>query len=885
MGWWARAESTWRALRRGAELDAGMHDEMRFHIDMETERLVRERGLSQREAFRQARIAFGGLEQHKEEARDVRGLQWLGAVSLDARLAVRMLVKHRGLTLVGGFAMAVAIAIGAGFFEIVTEVLEPGLPVPEGARMVSVQIATSTPGSAERRVLHYFASWRRQLKSFEQLGAFRNTRRNLVTSRPPYESIRVSEITASGFAVAGAVPLLGRPLLPADEGDGSAPVVVIGYRAWRSRFDADPHIVGRTINLGGTSHTIVGVMPDAFRFPVDHQYWVPLRVDPVKYGPWQGPEVVVFGRLGRGVTLGQAQAELTAFAQRSATATDTSRRLRPQVLPYTRELSSVTDSSWSWLLWVAQVFVSALTFVVAANLAILMYARTVTRMGEIAVRTALGASRHRILGQLFVEAFALSLVGAGCGLVIAQFGLGRLKWIVQTYGTLPFWLDLSLSARTILYAFGLALVAAVIMGVLPGLKATGKRVNVSLRQVDFRAGAQLGPTWTVLVVTQVAVAVAALPLAVYLAWQVVQTGFARPPVAASQMAVALVVVGNGEAAEAERVRDRQVDLTARLEAQPGASGVAFSSGVPGFGELGRDIEFEPNAGAKSPGAVGVCSLEVGPDLFDIYEARILAGRALTAADSNGANSVVVNHTFVQRFLTGSPLNAQFRYVAPHERPGTRPGTTYHIVGVVSDFPGLPPYPGSSAPPVVYHASAPGAVHPFALSVRFKGGVPSDVRNRFQIAGGQAGQDVQMRVASLPDFYPQVRALWSYLAWAVALVTTSVLLLSAAGMYALMSFTVARRTREIAIRAALGAAPHRLLLGILGRATAQLTTGVLVGSLLAAGVLQTIDLGTARVVTSVLAVGGAMLFIGLTAALGPARRGLRIQASEALRTDG
>ena len=165
MTWWVRAQAWWHALWHTGQLDAAMHDEMRFHIDMEAERLMRERGLPSDEARRQAHIAFGGLEKFKEAGRDTRGRRWLDAVSLDTRLGVRMLVKHRGLTIVGGFAMAVAIGIGATFFELVSEVLNPVLPLEDGERVVALQFETANPGSPERRVIHDFVALRDELTS------------------------------------------------------------------------------------------------------------------------------------------------------------------------------------------------------------------------------------------------------------------------------------------------------------------------------------------------------------------------------------------------------------------------------------------------------------------------------------------------------------------------------------------------------------------------------------------------------------------------------------------------------------------------------------------------------------------------------------------------
>jgi predicted permease len=845
-----RARTFARALWRRDRLDAAMHAERRFRI-----------------------------------SHDLRGLRWLDLLSLDARLAVRMLVKHRGLTLVGGFAMAVAIGIGAAGFDALSEVLDPALPLEEGARVVALRYATPTPGSAERRVLHDFMAWQREIRSVEQLGAFRTVRHNLASGGGAPGPVAVAEITASGFAVPRTPPLAGRYLLPADERPDAPPVVVIGHEAWRSRFAADPHLVGTTISLGGVQTTVVGVMPEGFAFPLSHQYWIPLRVNPLQYERLQGPALHVFGRLSPGVTFEQAQAELSAIGQRAAAAHPESHgRLRLVVLPYTHEHLAITDPLRLWALRIARLFLGALAFVVAVNLAILVYARTVARLGEIAVRTALGASRRRILVQLFVEALALAVVGAAAGLVLAHSALGRLQALAN--GGMPFWMDFGLSAGTMLYALGLAVLAAAIMGVLPGLKATGGPVIANLRQLDARTGARLGPIWTTLVVAQVGVAVAVLPAAVYLSWLVVRMGTAGPAFAADQFAIAVVAVADeASASDRGRIGPRQLELTSRLLAEPGVAAVTFSSGVPGFSP-GRLLQFEDGMGAKYAGGLGVDVLEVGLDLFETYDAGLLAGRVFSAADLGPAHSVIVNRSFAEHFLTGSALGVRFRYVAPYERPGTRPETSYQIVGVVRDFPSFPPEPGSDGTPTVYHPASRGDVHPLVLSARFHGRVPEGFAERFRTMSAQLDPSLQvLQARPLLEYYAELRAFWRYLAWAVGLVTASVLLLSAAGMYAMMSFTVAQREREIAIRAALGAPPHRLVLGIFRRATIQLALGVLVGSILSVIVFQNADLGATRVAPFVLAVAATIAMVGLLAAAGPARRGLRIDASEVLKAGG
>lgn len=895
----ARLGHWWRVLTRAERLDAAMDDEMRFHIEMEADRLVHQQGLTPAEARRQAAVAFGGLEKYKEAGRDVRGLGWLDALSLDLRLGIRMLVKYRGLTLVGGFAMAVAIAIGGTAFEVFGQILDRSLPFDEGDRIVALRFATSTPGSAEQRVVEEFATLRRELTSVEHLSAFRTAQHNLVIAGSSSEPVKVAEMSPSGFTVVRTPPLLGRHLLPEDEQGGAATVLVIGYDAWQTRFAGDPLVVGRPVTLGGQPATIVGVMPQGFRFPIDHQYWTALRA-PTATARLQGPEISMFGRLVDGVSMGSAQMELTAFGERLAAAYPaTHSHLRPVLLPFTHEHLDVTDPFRVWLLRLAQLFVGIVTFVVAVNLAILVYARTVTRAGEIAVRTALGATRRRILLQLFVEAFALTASGAGAGLLLSHAALVRLESMARINGAVPFWITFELSASTIAYALALAFVAAVVMGVVPGLKATSSRVHANLRELDSRSGITLGPLWTMLVVGQVAVAVAVLPLAVLMTWRVVRMGAAGPEFDADRFMVALVAAGDAVApADGPLFKQRHDELVARLEAEPGVAAVSFSSGVPGFapGRLLRFDEQPASAGGPPPVKyvgmdLGVDTLDVGLDIFETYQARFLAGRPLGPADVGQANAVVVNTAFLREFLNegssaASALGVRFRYVAPYERRGSRPDTSYEIVGVVDDFPRFPHEPGSHGDATIYHPAGAGDVHPVVLSVRFSHAGPAGFADRFRTIGAEVDPALQLRrVAPLADYYYQARSFWRYLAWGIGLVTVSVLLLSAAGMYALMSFTVAQRTREIAVRAALGADPRRLLLTIFGRVTRQLGTGLALGALLAAVIFQSADVGVSQGATLVLVVASLLTVVGLLAALGPARRGLRIHPSDALRAGG
>jgi len=873
-----RLRRSWRALRHSRQLEREMRDEMAFHVEMEAQRLARQ-GLDADEARRRAHVHFGGIEKFKEAGRDARGFRWVDALSLDSRLGLRMLLKYRGLTLVGGFAMAVSIGVGATAFEALSEWLTPVLPFVHGERVVSLRFSPARDTAARNAFLRDLTERRIPLTTIEMLGTFRTVQHNLVVAGTTPEPIKLAEMSASGFAVAETQPLLGRYVLQSDEAAGAPSIVVIGYDAWHSRFGADPAIVGRNIRLGDVAHTIVGVMPEGFGFPYDHQFWLPRRPD----GDWS--RSYVFGRLVPGATIEQAQAELTAAAGRTPEFSTGSRPMRAAVVSYTRSHVDLSTPTMVFLVRIAQLLTATLAVIVAINLAILVYARTVTRLGEFAVRTALGASRLRILAQLFVESLALSLLGAVAGLALANVALGYIQVLARANGGIPFWIRFELSPATAIAALGTAAFAALIMGVIPGLRATGRSINLRLHEIHGLHGGRVGAMWTTLVVVQVAAAVCVLPVACNLAWQVLRLELSGPGFAAERFAITSVALPlDGVHDDTRGTAVRRIAMMARLRAEPGVDEVTFSSYIPGFAG-GARIQFADGVQVSAPAPWDVSTLDVAVNMLDVYGAEMLAGRRFTDADIGGGQAVVVNETFA-RWLSGSAsaLGARFRYVE-HAGESAQDAPWHEIVGVVRDFPRFPMPLALDTPAVVYHAAAIDSVNPAVLTARFRGEVPPSFAVRVRQLAADVDPSIQVRRAtSLSAHYGELRAFWRYISWAVGLMTLSVLLLSAAGMYALMSCTVAQRTREIGIRVALGAGSRRLLAGIFARVLRQVTIGVAAGSLASGVLMLALDIDRTLAAGLMSAVAAMMLFVALAAAWGPARRSLRIQAAEALRSD-
>jgi len=901
-------------LRAGRAED-DLAREINAHLALLEEQYVAA-GMSAEEARWAARRAFGGVEQTKEHQRDARSFRWLDDSWLDFKLGARMLVKYPGLSLVGGVAMAVAIAFGTASFAFFYSYLYPTLAIDEGDRVVSLENWDLAANNEERQALHDFVTWREELKSFQEVGAFRTIGRNLIVPGGSVEAVAVAEMTASGFRIARVPPLLGRPLVEDDHRQGAMPVLVIGFDVWKGRFASDPAAVGRQVRLGQTVHTIVGVMPEGFAFPVNHSYWVPLGIDPAGFDRGEGPAIFIFGRLASGVTVDDAQAELTTVGARASAAFPaTHAQLRARVLPYTYPMADIQDVSL-WQVGLMQLMISMLLVIVAINVAILIYARTATRQGEIAVRTALGARRGRIVAQLFIEALVLASVSAAAGILLATVALDQGHQIMQLEGSrLPFWMNYGLPPITLLYVVGITVLAAVVAGVVPALQATGRGVQSTLRQLSGSTGMQLGKTWTVLIVAQVAFAVAALPIAAAVGWNEVRAGSATPQFAAEAFLVAGLRM-DGEPPDGSdpatsltvrmtRFERFQRDLVARLEAERWLVDLTFATSIPGHEPRARvEVEGLPAAG----GAVGhvVRVNHVDLDFFATFGAQVLTGRHFQPEDRDAVRrtddrsgevlplaerlseqtGVIVNRTFVERVLGGAgALGRRVRYIAPEgaHADDFAAERWYEIVGVVTDL-HANVLDHDMDSPELYHAMSPAQQTVVSLAMRVQGDSPSGFVGRIREITSSLDPAMRMGVFPLSDVYEQQQTAVRLVSLVVTLIVVSVLLLSAAGIYALMSFTVAQRRKEIGIRAALGAEPHRLLRSIFARAAVQLAIGVGIG-LAAVALLDTAEGGTLLAGKSAVllpVVSGLMAAAGLLATVGPARRGLRLEPTQALR---
>ena len=863
------------------------------------------RAIAERSSLRQARawyrrqgvrvlwaVAWGRIS--RVDRRPALGISWL-----DVKLGLRMLVKQPVLTCVMVFALAIGIPIGL-FPTHLVNVFQAPLPFHEAHRiqvLMNYNVATSRPAFPS---LYDFMHWREELATFGALGVATTGVRNVISENGRAAPVRGAEVTASMFDILRVRPLLGRTIISADEAIGAPPVVVIGYDFWQSRLDGDPDVVGRTIRIGRVPHTVVGVMPEEFLFPYRDHLWLPLRMNVLADEHGQGRAQRVFGRLADGISAEEAQAELTTVGRRMAIEfPDVHARLQPEVVPFAVGMMGLrrgglrAELGFYWF----QAIALLVLLVACANIGMLIFARTAARSTELAVRTALGASRTRVISQLFTEALVFAVLAAGVGLLIAdRMILRRVLPLIE--GQMPYWIDFGVTRGTVFWALSLAVFSAAVAGVVPALRVTGKAVQRNIQRASAgRSRMRFGGMSSALIVTNVALAMAASGVAVGFSQELPEVrggmGVQAEQFLSAELTIPRIEPSVDAAAFDQRefmvrVGAIQQELVRRLRAEPGIRGVAVGSVLPGMDHASRRFELDGENRSGDFQSHPAVNASVDLDFFNALEQPILIGRGFNLSDlAEDRSAVIVNTAFVERVLGGrNPIGRRVRYWTP---PDEEPGPWYEIVGVVGDLGTLMTNTDRATSEGLYHPSAPGEINPLRLAIHV-GDDPESFTPRLRTLASEVDPTVIIsNPVALNEVVSSHRLVMVWGKRGAGIVIGILITLAASGIYALMSLTVAERTREIGIRTALGAQRSSIVFTIARRSLAQLGVGVLLG-MPVAGVLSVAmrnEFGsTSSPIVVVLVLGGSvMVLIGILACITPTLRALRIMPTEALREGG
>lgn len=915
-GLMARARSMYSGLVHRTRVEREMREEFQHHLAERTDHLVRE-GLAPDEAVHQARREFGHVDTHTARAREAKGLESFAGVRvswLDVKLGLRMLVKFPMLNLAAVFALAVGIPVGLAPSHLARALKAP-LPGDADNRVRAIRYWDPLSSAVAPTWDGEFTFWAKNLRSFSSLGAFRTSSYNVAPASGRATPAAGAQITSSVFPMLGARPLIGRQLEDGDYAPGAPDVVVIGHGPWSSRFGQDPAVLGRSIRIGRKLHVVVGVMPNGFAFPAAETLWIPLRLASVS-GVNERLNVQVIGRLADGVSMQQAQAELTTQVPPLSNVNEAGEhaRLRAEIVPFgllylslpAGGLASIPEFRF------ARALMFAVLLVACGNVAMLVFARTATRLRELAIRTSLGASRGRIVSQIFVETLLLAVISAGVGVIVFDWALDHVN-IAGLAGEsqLPYWLSLGLTAETALRALAFAIVSATVAGVVPAIAITGRSISQNIRGGGSRV--RFGKLTGALVVADIAVSVAAVGMAFAVAGHAtdLQVANRATGISASEYLAVEFRLPEGARAVADaridsgapdrqrlQLATAQRELVAALEREPGVRRVAVGDALPRMEHRSKPYELDGVERAKNAPLRWMRLARVNTDFFDALETPILKGRDFVRTDAEeGSRVAIVNTAFVERVLGGrDPIGRRVRFPTLSNNSNSPSGSDnsvspwYEIVGVVGPL-GVNVV-NADRGEAVYLPALPGTINPMQLAVHTTTSPASLTSRVRELAAAVDPELVMGKAAVLSDVRQGDWYLVMGLAVGLIVLVGVLVALATSGLYAMLSLSVTERTREIGIRAALGASRRALLITILKRSLVQIGLGAALGLPLATRFVfeltGTPDGGGSVLQSVALALGlstGIVALVGLSSCFVPTRRILSIQASEAMHADG
>ena len=872
---WSRIRSWLRAMARRSRMEREMDAELRFHIEAFAEDLVRS-GAPREEAIRRARIEFGGVERAKEECREARGVSFVESLFQDLRYGIRVLRKNSGFAAIAILTLALGIGANTAVFTVVNGVLLRPMPFPEANRLFLVSLTPRNalfewqPGVADTD----YPAFREQDKVFAQIASFSiGTTANLTAAGDPAQ-IPVTYVTPEFFPTLRTNPALGRGFVAGEGEPGHNDVAVLSDELWKERFESDPGILGKVIQLDGVGHTVIGVMPPGFAFP-GAKAWMPLAIRYDGHNSYTRP---VVGRLKPGVSPQQAQAELETFAERLPLGPGESRNDRlPQIIPLKDLL--VANLRPSLL-----VFAGAVAFVLliaCANVANLFLARATGRGQEMAVRRTLGASRWRLVRQLLTECTLLSLAGGAAGILLAFWSVRALAALAPA-GKVPRLEMIRIDGWVLAFTFSLSVITGVLFGLAPAFQATLRNTRQSLGQAGRSVTTSHEGMRGVLTISEIALALilltgAGLMLKSFLRLQAVNPGFS--PHSVMTMTVDLPDSTYTTANQMQAFHTRTVEELSRL---PGVLVAGAVNWIP----LGQGLvmgTFLVEDSKRPPGFM-VDKPCVSPGYFRAMGMPVLRGRAFTENDNETAAGVVIVSHLVARTLWPGE-NPIGKRISMEDNP--KPEDWLSVVGVVDDVKqqGL----AKKSEPAIYQpylqASRPGFLSHMTFVVRTASRSES-VATGMRAVLRSVDKNQPISIASMDSLIATTTAEPQFQARLLATFALVALALTIVGLYGVLAYSVAQRTREIGVRMALGAQSVDLLQMLVRRALVIISVGIALGGAGAFALTRVLvnflyevkpnDLPTFA------AVSLALSFAALAACYAPVRRAMRVDPMVALR---
>ena len=868
-----------RALFGGTRLDAVLDDEVRFHLEMEAERLV-QRGMSPDEARLAARCRFGGVERVKEAYRDQRGLPGVETFGRDLAHAARTLRRHPGYTIVAVLSLALGIGANTAVFSLIDAFALRPLPYPEPEGLVRVYMAGriggrfTWGGAVSAPVLR---DWRERSRAFTAIGAFLPGSVNLEGTDG---AVRVPATFAEPdvFRALGVPPLHGRLLPDGSSGPAPEPLVVLSYALWKDRFGGNKDVIGQTVRIDASPHTIVGVMPAGFEFPprAGGVLWVPLPMPPADSQDRGNNRLSVIARVKPGVSFNAARGDMASVSRQLEEIYPNSR------VAWLLPLHGDTVGRTALVLLVLAATVGFVLLLACANVAHMVLARAMARRHEFAVRLALGASRWRIMRLLLAEGFLLALAGGLVGLAACRWVLDAL--LLLPANPLPAGVEVSISWPVLAYCALGSTLTALGISMVPAWRLSRQRLQVDLAEAvaSARSRARHGNRLITIEVALSVVLVIGAGMLVRSLRALTDLDFGFRPENVLTMRVSMPPDRYPDVPRLHSFYDR---LLERLSVVPGVEAVGLNNLLPiqmSHTNMDFTVEGWPD---RRPGYEPFAEHRtVNADFFRAMGIRIVSGRPFTRAENRaGSGVMVVSKRAADMYWPGQdPVGHRMAY-------GTRPNPDrwLTVVGVAADIKsaglGQPPQPILYAP----YRDFDYPIQSMSLMIRTTAAPASSVR-AVRAAVRELDPDLALYwVSTMEQVIEQATAGTRFLAVLLTAFSGLAVLLAIVGVYGVMSYVVGQRHREIGVRIAMGASRADVLRVVLGHGMRRTLIGIGVGIALSIslrlGMMRPFLFGIGSIdVASQAGAAAVILVAALAASALPAYRASRVDPIEALR---
>jgi predicted permease len=844
-----------------------------LHVEMETENNIR-LGMSPVEARRRALVVFGGVEHTKEQVRDERHTRWLEQLAADLRFALRGFRMRPGFTFGVVTLIALGVGVNTGIFSVMNHVLLYPLPYADGNRMVEFTAQAGGGTVMITPMQEQVDQWRARGRAVQDIIVFRWNDYQLGDStKGPTETLHGALITPGAVAFTGAKPLLGRDISAQDTLSDAPPVALIAHSLWQSRFGGNGSIVGQSILLDGTPHTVIGILPPKFKLPfVDgDQIFSALR------SSGGNRPIDAMAKLRPGASVEQANRELTSIF------TTLDKRVG-QDPPRVMRAADWVSKSTKRVVYIMFVAVFIVLAIACANVANLLLSRAWSRRREFAIRAAMGAGRPRLIRQMFTESMLLSIVGGVAGIGIAFV---TLKTILAVQPGLSGDFDgTRIEPHVFLWALGLSLLTGILFGLAPAMFVAGERADDALKSGTPTAPGSKTARHVrgALVVAEVALSAVLLVASGLMVRTIVAMQRANYGIQPAGLWGVHLNISDKQIGDSIARQGVAQAILQRVRAVPGVQGATYSTSLPphfatGMGEM--EIEGRPVSSNDSLRAISM--LMVRPELFSLAGIRILQGRAFaddrSARDFMQKNTeVVVNESFAKRFWpNGDALGKKVRR-------GGGPWAT--IVGVAADV----HVPGDTRvlKKTQFYQALAGAPTRATLVVRSI--APMNVMlPSIEAAVAEASPRVKVdKPESSEMFLTAARSMHKFTLTLIGAFAALALLLAAFGLHAVIAYSVGQRAREIGIRVALGAQSSDVMQMVIAQGMRLAVVGIAfgaVGGYITAGAMRAMLYDVAP--SDPLTLGATMATLALVALVAsymPARRALRVDPVDALRSE-